>query len=43
MICDLTSFSIVVQSYQEDDRLIMKGCVHRNPIYGWEDSASSKD
>ena len=27
MICDFTSFSTVFQSYQDDGRLIMKGCV----------------
>ena len=31
--CDFTSFSTVFQSYQEDGRLIMKGCVQWNPIY----------
>ena len=27
MTCDFTSFSTVFQSYQDDGRLIMKGCV----------------
>ena len=27
MACDFTSFSTVFQSYQDDGRLIMKGCV----------------
>ena len=27
MICDFTSFSTVFQSYQDDGRMIMKGCV----------------
>ena len=27
MTCDFTSFSTVFQSYQDDERLIMKGCV----------------
>ena len=27
MTCDFTSFSTVIQSYQDDGRLIMKGCV----------------
>ena len=27
MTCDFTSFSTVFQSYQHDERLIMKGCV----------------
>ena len=32
--CDFTSFSTVFQSYQDDEKLIMKGCVQRNPVYG---------
>ena len=27
MTCDVTSFSTVFQSYQDNERLIMKGCV----------------
>ena len=27
MICDFTSFSTVFQSYQDNGRMIMKGCV----------------
>ena len=38
MTCDFTSFSTAFQSYQDDGRVIMKGCVHWNP---WEDFASS--
>ena len=34
---------IVFQSYQEDGRLIMKGCVQWSSFYGWEDFASSRD
>ena len=34
MTCDFTSFSTVFQSYQDDGRLIMKGCVQWNSIYG---------
>ena len=34
MICDFTSFSTVFQSYQDDGRMIMKGCVQWNPVYG---------
>ena len=30
MACDLSSFSKVFQSYKEDGRLIMKGCLQRN-------------
>ena len=32
MNCDFTSFSTVFQSYQNDVRLIMKGCVQCNSI-----------
>ena len=32
--CDFTSVLTVFQSYQDDDRLIMKGCVQWNPVYG---------
>ena len=39
MTCDFTSFSRVFQSYQDDERLLMKGCVQWNPGYGWEDFA----
>ena len=38
-----TSFTTVVQSYQDDGRMIMKGCVQWNSVYGWEDFASSGD
>ena len=34
MTCDFTSFLAVFQSYQDDGRMIMKGCVQLNPIYG---------
>ena len=34
MTCDFSPFSTVFQSYQDDERLIMKGCVQCNPIYG---------
>ena len=33
MTRDFTSFSIVFQSYQDDERLIMKGCAQWNPVY----------
>ena len=39
--CDFTSFSTVFQSYQNDRRMIMKGCVQWNPVCGREDFASS--
>ena len=32
--CDFTSFSTVFQSYQDDGRLIMNGCVQWNSIHG---------
>ena len=41
MTCEFMSFSTVFQSYQDDERLIMKGCVQRNPVYGLEEFASS--
>ena len=34
MACDFKSFSTVFQSYQDDGRMIMEGCVQRNPVYG---------
>ena len=34
MTCDFTSFSTVFQPYQDDERLIMKGCVQWSPVYG---------
>ena len=33
MTCHFTSFLTVFQSYQDDVRMIMKGCVKWNPIY----------
>ena len=32
--CDFTPFSTVFQSYQDDERMIIKGCVQRNPVNG---------
>ena len=32
MTWDFTSFSTVFQSYQDDGRLIMKGCVQWNSV-----------
>ena len=43
MTCDFTSFLKVFQSYQDDVRMIMKGCVQWNSVYGWEDFTSSED
>ena len=43
MPCDFTSFLTVIQSYQDDVWMIMKGCVQWNSIYGWEDYTSSED
>ena len=34
MTCDFASFSTVLQSYQDDGRLIMKGCVQWSFVYG---------
>ena len=34
MTCDFTSFSTVFQLYQDDGRLIMKGCVQWSSVYG---------
>ena len=33
MTCDFTSFLSVFQSYQDDVRMIMKGCVQWNSVY----------
>ena len=33
MTCEFTSFSTVFQSYQDDGRMIMKGCVQWNLLY----------
>ena len=41
--CNLTSFWTVFQSYQVDEKLIIKGCVQWNSVYCWEDFASSGD
>ena len=41
--CDFTTFLTVFQSYQDDVWLIMKGCVQRNSVYGWEDFTSKED
>ena len=32
MTCNFTSFSTVLQSYQDDGHVIIKGCVQWNPI-----------
>ena len=34
MTYDFMSFSTAFQSYQDDERMIMKGCVQWNPVYG---------
>ena len=41
MTCDFTSFSTIIQSYQDDGQMIMKGWVQWSPVYGWEEFASS--
>ena len=33
MTCDFMSFLTVFRSYQDDGRMIMKGCVQWNPVY----------
>ena len=33
MTCDFTSFSTVFQSYQDDERLVMKGSVQWSSVY----------
>ena len=33
-------FLTVFQSYHDDGRIIMNGCMQRNPVYGWEDFTS---
>ena len=44
MTCDFTSFLTVIQSYQDDVWVKMKGCVQQwNSVYGWEDFTSSED
>ena len=44
MTCDFTSFSTAFQSYQDDERLIMKGCVQWNSVYwtGMDFASSTK-
>ena len=37
MACDFTSFSTVIQSYQDDVHVIRKGCVQWNPVYDRKD------
>ena len=41
MTCKFTSFSTVLQSYEDNEWMIMKGCVQWNPVYGLEDFTSS--
>ena len=42
MTCDFTSFSIQFQTYQDNGRVIMKGCVQWNPIYDFMIPTSSR-
>ena len=42
MTCDCASFSTVFQSCKDNGRMIMKGYVQWNPVYGREDFASSE-
>ena len=37
MTCNFTPFSTVFQSYQDDEQMIMKGCVQWNPIWDSKD------
>ena len=34
MTCDFTSSSTLYQSHQDSGQMIMKGSVHRNPVFG---------
>ena len=43
MTCNFFAFSTVFQPYQDDGRLIMKGRVQWNSVYGREDLTSSGD
>ena len=43
MTWEFSSFATVLQSYQDNDRLIMKGCVQWSSVYGLEDFASIWD
>ena len=43
MTCDFTSVLTVIQSYQDDVWMIMKGCVQWNSIYSLEDFTSGED
>ena len=36
MLCDFTYFSTVFQSYQDDKRLKMNGCVQWKSVNGWK-------
>ena len=36
MAYDVTPFSTVFPSYSSDGRMIMKGCVEWNLVYGWK-------
>ena len=37
MTCGFTSFSTVFQSYQDNGRVIIKGCMQWNPVYERKD------
>ena len=41
MTCNFTSFSTVFQSCQDKGRVIIKGCVQWDPVYGLDDFATS--
>ena len=37
MTCEVTSFSTVFQSYQDDESAIIKDCVKQNPVFDRND------
>ena len=43
MIYNLMSFSTVFQSYKDDERVIMKGCMQCNPVYCRKDFCLQKE
>lgn len=36
MTCDFSSFLATFQSYHEDGKMQMKGCVQRISVYSWK-------
>ena len=37
IICHFMSLLTVFRSYQDDEGMVMKGCVQWNTVYGYED------